>query len=169
METEAFLLSIGRFIQIPSIAMEKLEEEIARLKKVLFARSAKALSSVLEDLIIAEEFTALLILNQALTKQFAFQLHPVLLDKSQLLVYALLVLQGPSIALVEPLQKPRAVLAKFPTLVQQLVYGIIQRSVQLVHTSTHLLHRPILTAQLVPQVVIVWEVLLLQSLALRVK
>ena len=169
MEMEALALCIGHLFQMPSMPTEESDQAIEPRKRCMYARSVPAQLVVLEASSKVWLNIAPGALNQILTTHFAFQFHPVLQGKSQDLVYALIAPLGPSIALVEPPQKPRAVLAKFLMLVQQLVYGIIQQSVELVHISIHLLHRPILTAQLVPQVIIVWEVLLPQLLAVLAK
>jgi hypothetical protein len=151
MEMEALALCIGQLIQMPSILTEELVEAIEPRRRFMYARSVLALSSVLE---VSKREPQIVhgVLNQALTKQFAFQFHPVLLDKSQDLVYALLVLQGLSIARAERQRKRAAALAKYPMQVRQLVYGMARQLVRLVHISIHLLLPTILTVLLVPLV-----------------
>jgi hypothetical protein len=168
MEMEALALCIGRFIQTPSILTEESDQATEPRRRFMYARSVLALSSVLE-VSKWEPQIVLGVLNQALTKQFAFQSHPVLQDKSQHLVYALLVLQGLSIARAERQRKRAAAVAKYPMQVRQLVYGMARQLVQLVHISIHLLLPTILTVLLVPQATHVQVDLLLHHSVLPVK
>ena len=143
-------------------------QAIDHLNKVTFAKNVLALSYVLEVSKVELQVVHG-ILNQVSIKLYAFQFHPVLPDKSQHMVYALLVLQGLTIARAERKQNLPVALAKYPMQVQRLVYGMARLLVQLVHISVHLLLPTILTVLLVLQATHVLEAQLLQLLVLPVK
>ena len=166
---EALALCIGHLFQMPSMPTEESDQAIEPRKRCMYARSVPAQLVVLEASSKVWLNIAPGALNQILTTHFAFQFHPVPLDKNQHLVYALLVPQVLTIARAERQQKPRAALARFPMQVQLRVFGIIQLSALLEHISTQLLHQIIRIAQLVPLVMHVQVGQLLHHPVLLVK
>ena len=152
---EALALCIGHLFQMPSMPTEESDQAIEPRKRCMYARSVPAQLVVLEASSKVWLNIAPGVLNQILTTHFAFQFHPVLPDRDQHMVYALLVPQVLTIARAERQQKPRAALARFPMQVQLRVFGIIQLSALLEHISTQLLHQIIRTVLLVPLVMLV--------------
>ena len=166
---EALALCIGHIIQMPSMPTEESDQAIEPRKRCMYARSVPAQLVVLEASSKVWLNIAPGALNQILTTHFAFQFHPVPLDKNQHLVYALLVPQVLTIARAERQQKPRAALARYPMQVQLRVYMMEQLSALLVHISTQLLHQIIRTVLLVPLVMLVLVGQLLHHPVLLVK